>query len=472
MNIKTFAVSSGILIISNVLLKAVNFFLLPVYTSHLTAEMLGISDTITTFTGLLFPIFMMGLDSAFSAFYYDNEKDQVKKVFHTILLTLTVVGCVPIIFCVFASQISWFLFKSNEYGIIVILSLLSVSFNIWYMPFALDLRMKNKMLLYSLVNVVSSIGMTILNIIFVVFLELGAISLILSTLIVHACQLLLFILVDKMKIERRYFEWDLLREMMKFAFPLVPGVILSWVLSLSDRYMLLFFHGVKEVGLYGVGTRLVTVLNIFISSVNMAYTTFAYGSKNDSNAKEKYIKVFDLLVLVLSMICYTAALFSKEIISFMTASEYYRSYTIIRDLMFAQLCYGVTSIVAYGVLFKKKSLYSLLANAIGAILNVVLNFILIPQWGINAAAFTTLAGYLVTFICMYIFAQKLYYCEYKVKKAIVLLSVLYGVSFLCRNNSIVNRIILWGMSIITIIFCYKDVLMDLWNIFLAGREQK
>lgn len=470
MNIKAFATSSGILIISNVLLKAVNFFLLPVYTSHLTAEMLGISDTITTFTGLLFPILIMGLDSAFSAFYYDDRKEQAKKVFHTILYTLTVIGCIPIVLCVFATQISWLIFGSNEYGTIVALSLLSVTFNIWYMPFALDLRMKNKMLLYSVVNVISSIGMVILNIIFVVFMGLGATSLILSTLIVHACQFLLFILVDKTKIERKYFQIDLLQEMMKFAFPLIPSVILSWVLSLSDRYMLLYFQSVKEVGLYGVGTRLVTVLNIFISSVNMAYTTFAYGSKNESNAKEKYIKVFDLLVLVLSIICFTAALFSKEIISLMTASEYHSSYTIIRDLMFAQLFYGITSIVAYGVLFEKKSQYSLLSNAVGAILNIILNFLLIPRFGIKAAAFTTLAGYFVTFIFMYVFAQRLYYCDYKIKKAFVLLGVLYGISFLCIDNSVVNRIIIWGTLLVAIILYYKEVLIDLWNIFKAGEN--
>ena len=88
MNIKSFAASSGILVLSNVLLKAVNFFLMPIYTAHLTAEMLGISDTVTTFTGLLFPICIMGLDSAFSAFYYDKGERQAEKVFHTIFFVL------------------------------------------------------------------------------------------------------------------------------------------------------------------------------------------------------------------------------------------------------------------------------------------------------------------------------------------------------------------------------------------------
>lgn len=470
MNIKVFATSSGILIISNVLLKAVNFFLIPIYTKYLTTEMLGISDTITTFTGLLFPICIMGLDSAFSAFYYDAKEKQAEKVFHTILFALIIIGFIPVILCSFSSQISYLLFNTMAYAMIVTLALISVSFNIWYMPFALNLRMKNKMLLYSFVNVISSIIMVILNIIFVVVIKLGALSLILSTAIVHAGQFILFVIVNRTKIEKKYFEWSLLIKMTKFALPLVPGVILSWVLSLSDRYMLLYFNSVKAVGLYGIGTRLVSVLNIFISSVNTAYTTFAYSAKNENNAKEKYVKVFDLMVFVLAIICFTVALYSKEIILVMTAPCYHSSYIVVRDLMFAQLFYGVTSIVAYGIFFEKKSQYSLIATASGAITNILLNIYLIPEYGINAAALTTLIGYVVAFLCTYFFAQKLYYCEYKIKKMFILLGLLYSISYFSMSINLLNRCMIWVFTIIIVIVYYKAMLKDLWKLFITKNE--
>ena len=70
-----------ILVISNVCLKAINFFLLPLYTKYLTPVMLGISDTVTTFTALLFPLLVLGLDSAYSAFYFDKEENRQDKVY-------------------------------------------------------------------------------------------------------------------------------------------------------------------------------------------------------------------------------------------------------------------------------------------------------------------------------------------------------------------------------------------------------
>lgn len=471
MNIKSFAASSGILVLSNVLLKAVNFFLMPIYTAHLTAEMLGISDTVTTFTGLLFPICIMGLDSAFSAFYYDKGERQAEKVFHTIFFVLLAMGAFPIFLCLFSSPISYALFQSEEYGGIVALALASVSFNIWYMPFALNLRMKNKMLLYSLINMASSVGMVILNIIFVVFLQFGAMSLVLSTAIVHMLQLVLFALANQMRVTKGYFEASLLRRMLLFAVPLVPGVILSWVLSLSDRYMLLYFHGLKEVGLYGVGTRLVTVLNIFISSVNMAYTTFAFGSKNDGNAKETYSKVFDLLVFALSAVCCTASVFSREIISMMTAPDYGASYLVVKDLIFAQLFYGITSIVAYGILFEKKSQYTLLANAAGAVANILLNLLLLPTHGIGAAALTTLVGYLITFLCTYFFSQRLYHCSYRIKKAFLWLGVLYGVSCASLAMGFWHRALLWGGTMAVAAVYYRDVLQELCGMLITKRDR-
>lgn len=471
MNLKSFIKGSGILIVSNVILKAMNFFLMPMYTEHLTTEMMGISDTITSFTGLLLPLFVMGLDSAFSAFYYDKGEKQAEKVFNTVWFTLLGMGIVPLLLCGFSTGISSVLFETDQYSFIVMIALISVSMNILYMPFALNLRMKNKMLLYGFVNIAASFCMILLNILFVVILELGTVSLVLSTMIVQLIQLVLFVIVNGQKVQLHYFDRNLLRKMFCFAVPMIPGVILSWVLSLSDRYIILHFHSAREVGLYGVGTRLLTILNIFISSITMAYTTFAYGSKNDTNAKEKYIRVFDLMVLILGGICFTLALFSQEVVSLMTAPEYHSAYVVVRDLMFAQLFYGITSIVTYGILFEKKSVYALISNCLGAVVNIVLNLYLIPEYGIAAAAFTTLIGYMLTFFCTYVFAQRLYYCRYKIGKAAVFLVLLYSLSIYFARYAFGMKVILWLILAGLGLLYYKNVILEFCSLFISKNRK-
>ena len=84
-----FLKGSTILIISNLVIKGINFFLLPLYTKYLTPEALGVSDTIVSLTSMIFPLLVMGLDSAFSAFYFDERSEEhQKRVFNTICCTL------------------------------------------------------------------------------------------------------------------------------------------------------------------------------------------------------------------------------------------------------------------------------------------------------------------------------------------------------------------------------------------------
>ena len=87
-NLTQFLKGSSILVISNVCLKAMNFFLLPLYTKHLSTDQLGISDSISNLTSLLFPILTLGLDSAFSAFYFEKkDPDRGKRVYSTLSVT-------------------------------------------------------------------------------------------------------------------------------------------------------------------------------------------------------------------------------------------------------------------------------------------------------------------------------------------------------------------------------------------------
>ena len=141
-----FIKGSAVLILSNFVLKGINFLLLPLYTKYLSPVELGISDTITSLTSIVFPLMVMGLDSAFSAFFFDQaDKEYRKAVFKTIWCTLFFASLLPIFISFFSPYFSELLFSTKRYTLIVGISLVSVSFNLWYLPFALLIRMENRM---------------------------------------------------------------------------------------------------------------------------------------------------------------------------------------------------------------------------------------------------------------------------------------------------------------------------------------
>ena len=79
-----FVRGSIILTVSNLLIKATNFFLLPLYTSYLSPDQLGVSDSIVSLMSIVTPLLVVAFDSAFGAFYYEEDNDLYKKkIFNT-----------------------------------------------------------------------------------------------------------------------------------------------------------------------------------------------------------------------------------------------------------------------------------------------------------------------------------------------------------------------------------------------------
>ncbi len=463
-----FIKGSAALVVSNICLKALNFFLLPLYTKNLTPKMIGISDTITTFVGLIFPLLVMGFDSAYSAFYFDDkDSNRSKKVFNTIFMLMAVMGIIPILGCIFSKPISLLLFNEDIYYKAVIITLISVSCNLWYLPFSLELRLQNKMSLFGAINVISSFIMILLNVLFVSILKLGIYSLILSTFITQGILLLIYFIVSKSKFDRKMFDKALLKSMFFFAVPLVPMSIASWILNLSDRYIILHYCGAQQVGIYGIGGRFITVLNVFITSVSTAYVTFAFGTKNDKNAKKQYYNVFNVMYVILIAISFTISIFGKEIVYLMTSPEYFKAYLLLRDMMFSQTVYGLISIVSYGFFFKKKSVYSLIATSVAAVFNIVFNIIFIPKYGIVAASLTTLIGYVLSFIISYHFSQKFYQCNYGRERVGISFVILYFVALIFRESNLTIKIVVWMISAGCTLFIFRKFLKQIISFLLS-----
>ncbi len=441
-NLKSFFSGSVILVISNIFLKAINFFLLPLYTSNLTPQMLGISDSVTTLTGLIFPILVMGLDSAYSAFYFDEaDVNRKSEVFCSITSALFVLGLVPVILCLFSNSISVFLFGNNEYSMVIVVSLISVSLNLWYLSYTLELRMQNKMLTYGIITVVSSLLMVTLNIYFVSVIQIGVYALSLSTMIVYGVQLVIFKIVVQTKVNRCFIKKKLLYSMFKFGLPLVPNVVAMWVLNLSDRYVILYFLGEMEVGLYGIGSRFATIVNVIISGIATAYTTFAYSNIKSKDAKKQYTLVLNIVYVLVIGIVFVVSVFSKEFVVLMAEQSYASAYQPMRDMMFAQAVYGISTIISYGIYFAKQTKYTLYSTVVAAIVNLALNIIFIPIYGIRAAATTTLVGYAVMLVINYINAQRLYPCPYEIRKVGFNILMLYVIALMIYEMNIVIKLL-------------------------------
>ena len=471
-----FLKGSAVLTLSNICIKAINFFLLPLYTKYLTPEQLGVSDTITTVTSLIFPILVLGLDSAYSAFYFDKEcREHKNKVFSSIFFVLAFTSLVPIIGMFFSKPLSNVIFEDSTYYWIIIIALLSMCCNLWYLPFSLYLRVENKMTAFAIVNVTASLVMIVSNIITVSVIQLEEAALIVSTLIANLVMLALYVLFSKIMPKRTSMDFPLTKKMLKYSIPLIPMVVSTWILTTSDRLILLEFMGELSVGLYGISTRFVNLVNVFTNSIYMAYTTFAFSSKNDKDSKYVYSTVLDVMNLFLTAGIFVVSMFSIEILHLMVDAQYYGAYIILPPLLFAQLLYASNTIVSYGLSFEKKSGLMLFSVTSAAILNLILNILLIPRFGLVAAAMTTWLGYLCMLLLSNYFSQKVYPCPYKVKKLVFFNIIMLGVAlFALEKVSFIGRMAIAVCILVVFLFAYIDTIKLLSNVtrkFLGDKNE-
>lgn len=451
---------------SNIILKAIQFFLLPLYTQFLSPEELGISDSITSFTSFLFPLLVMAFDSAFSAFYYEEGQCQSEKVFNTTFSFLLLQSISPILLSFASDFISEVLFGTVKYSFGVKLALFAVSINLLYLPFALLTRMQNRMQTFAIINVTASLLMICSNILFVSVFKWGYASMLMSTLLVNILQMLLYLLTCRIRIAKCYFDKQLFNKMIYYAMPLIPMAVSTWVLNLSDRYMLLYFSGEAEVGIYGIGGRFLTIINVVISGITTAYSAFAFKSFKEENAQEMFADTVNIIFVFLVGICTTISLFGKEAILLMTTKEYHTAYSFLPELMFSQLAYALYTFIGYGISFRKKSKYFFYSVTSGAVVNVILNLVILPELGAKGAALTTLIGMICILLVSYHFSQKLYPCDYGMTKIGIFFLGLYFLSTLCKDLAVTVKVVIW-VSVATItIFCYRKRLNTVLRAFL------
>lgn len=458
-----FLKGSSILVASNIILKAINFFLLPLYTKYLDPAELGVSDIVITFTSFIFPLLVLGLDSAFSAFFYEEKtQEHQEKVFNTLWFTLVATSMIPLALIIFSDKISLLIFGVAEYKLLISSALLSVSIQLWFLPHSLMLRMQNRMLAFGIINIASSLLMISLNVLFVAGFRWKAYALIGSSLCTHIFQLALYTVVTKEKLTPRRYDKVLRKAMLRFSLPLVPTVVAVWALSMSDRLIIKHFLGEFSVGIYGIGARFSSVIAIISNAVYTAYTAFAFNKKDDPNAKQQFRRVFSGFYLVMFIICFTVSLFGKEIVHIMTQESYYSASLILPGVLYAQLAYGIYTITGYGIAFTKKTVFFLIATVSGAVTCIVLNLMFLPRYGLEAAGHVNFISYSVMCTLGYIFAQRVYTCDYKIMRVTMYTLVSYITVTYALESTILFKLFIWVVIVFVACYVFRDVIRDLF----------
>lgn len=413
--------------LGNVLSKLVGLILLPLYTEHLTTEEYGVLALLEVTSQLAIVFFTFKIPQAMLRWCStEKDPDKEKSIIYTSLISVLLLGLLVFILgAPFSRDFSLFIFGTEKFTLYFTVVFLWATFGIIIeMPLSL-MRLKEKSVFYGVINLSRFITVLGLNIYFIAYAKYGVLGIVLGNLIGN----MVFAFASYPFVHKHInfkFHFPLFKELFNYGFPLSFSALSVYLLSFGDRYILQYFLPLSSVGIYSLGYKLASFINVFIlQAFQLGYAPYAYKMLNTQSAGRYFSKVMTYFVFVLTFTVLGLSIFSEEIVKLLAKrEEYYVAYTVVPIIAFAFLLRGINYIFALAFQFVKKT--SLQATLItgGMILNILLNFVLIPYLDIYGAAISMALSLMTMNIVAYYFAQKSYKIPYELKKIFLLL--IYG----------------------------------------------
>jgi len=449
---------SAIYSIGNIATKLIGIILLPLYTKHITVAEYGVLGILEITIMILTQVLILGQSQAFLRFHdLEDYKEKSKSTLFTLFILVFSIGLLlNLIGQNLATKLSSLFSMQSEFDIYLKLCFYIIFLRIVNNLFLSVLRAKEKSAFYAIANIIKIAVILGFNIYFIAFAKIGVKGILYSYLIGDG--LLFLILFPNMISEMiPKFNSKILRATLTFGFPLIFTSLAGMLLSVGDRYILKLLVDYKEVGLYNLGYKIAGVLNVFlIHSFSLALLPIAYKMYGQKGDKRYYSKMLTYFLFILFWAGLGLAFFSKEIIKLLALNpDYWAAYQVVPYIILAYIFSGAKSVTSLGLYLKRKTKY-IAYNTIGAaVLNIGLNFLLIPKYKMIGAAVATIISYVVLYFITYFFANRFYKIPYenmKFLKMLVLAVVLFFLSTLTASFNTLPRILIKVALIISFPF--------------------
>lgn len=381
----------GFMTISNFSSKILSFLLIPLYTSVLTASEYGTYDLYITTCFLLTPLLSVCIAEAVLRFLLDKSRDSDSVV--NIAIWFYVRACIVMSCLILLNYLAGIIKVFNEYPVFLFLYF---AFSLLFDIMTQYTRGLERMLDVAIAGILNSILLITLNILLLIVFPMG-----LKGYFIANCTAFVvtsIYLMIRVKIWKHLRIGDLnekLRnEMVRYSAPLIASQIGWWINNVSDRYIVTWICGIAVNGIYSVAYKIPSILIMFQTIFNQAWTISAVKEFDGEN-KKFYSEIYSLYNCVMVIACSTLLLGNKLIARMLFANEFYSAWKYAPFLMIS-VVFGSLSALFEGIFNAAKRSKTLAQTTIaGAIVNLIMNIILVSYIGAIGAAIATLCSYIV-----------------------------------------------------------------------------
>jgi len=481
--LKKIAGETAVYGLSSVVGRLLNYLLVPLHTAVFLPQEYGVYSYLYSYVGFLMVSLTYGFETAF--FRFSQEEKQNKATWSTAIISLLLSTSVFLVgFLLFQQPIADLIKIPDQPEYIVWFAFI-VAFDVLVaIPFA-RLRLEGKAFQFAgikIINILINIGFNVFFLWFCPYLinkeiatellqkiyhpEIGVGYVFIANLIASAATFLILLpAYFKQKLQFNYALW---KRMFRYAAPLLLVGIAAMINELIDRILLKFClsgsptYIDSQIGIYGACYKLSILMTLFTQAYKMAVEPFFFSASKHQDAKIQYAQLMHYFVAFGGLIFMGVTFFINIFKYFIQDESYWVGLNVVPILLMANLFLGIYFNLSVWYKLTDKTEYAAIISVIGAIITLVLNFVLIPVIGFYGSAWATLVVYFTMCLMSYFWGRKYYQVPYQLIKMLGVLSLslvlflidFYGLQLIESNLKYVLKVVflLFYMMVVGVLF--------------------
>lgn len=438
--------------LGELLSRVVALLLLPIYTRFLTPYDYGIKELVGLSTDVIGILLATSISSSIYRFYFDYEAEQDRnEVISSSIITIGVVGLIAISILAFTTKtMAFYILDSSDLYYFFLISFASLWFTTLNQIGYNYLRAHQQSIKFIILAVFKLLITISLNIYLICFLKMGVVGILISTLITSIIMSFVLMVPIIMKVKLRFSKNKII-EILKYGLPLIPAQLGAFIVHLSDRFFIKGYCSIADAGIYSLGYRFGALPSNFISGpFNQTWQPRRFELYKQEGSEKVFGKIFTYFLYLMFFAGLIVSVLTKEILMLMSDPQFWEAYQIVPIIVLATTIFTFHYHLNMGILIHKKTKYLAYINFSNGIIILILNFLLIPPYGIWGAAYATLLAFIYKIVLTYYISNKyhkIYFEVVRISKILFTVAVLYCFSYFMVYESIFVSLVMKSIVI-------------------------
>ncbi|HEY3613197.1 MAG TPA: oligosaccharide flippase family protein [Gaiellales bacterium] len=397
--LRTLASQSAIYGIGPVVARFAGLLLLPIYTRHLAQGEVGNVGQVVALVAVGATIAQLGLVNALFRFAAEREGDARFAVARTAIALCCVAGIALAAVAALATPFAAPAFLGDGHDDLWLVACAGLLISLLYEPCAGLYRVEQRPQRFLAVTLVNVAVTVVVSVVWIIHFHGGALGMIAGSY-TGTLVALGVVLWDRRHALFGAIDRELIGPLLRFGLPFMPSRVALWALNLSNRLLVAWLATGALAGVFVVSANLASSVALLVTAFQLAWPPFAYGIKDDDEARAVYRSVLTVWLLVALAIVLPLALAREWLIASLAGEKYRGGADAMALSSLGLAFYGAYYVVGVAVGRAKRTQLNWIVTGIAAVVNVVLCIALIPEYGVTGAGAASAVAYLLMAVLM------------------------------------------------------------------------